>query len=200
MTMGADMSGESITVSTIELQPGEDVVAWYNRVTKIFQDVEFKSLPTDVKKYMLYGPPKLQPMEEGKPKPYGHFEAFTPDLLKEFRELKPVKQDQTIKADAGKPPLSMVPMEIVRNIAIIRDYGNRKYKDPWSWKRVDKSRYNDAMLRHALAYIEDPLSVDEESGLPHLWHLACNIAFLCDMLKEELNAIYTTTRNEHQPR
>ena len=27
--------------------------------------------------------------------------------------------------------------------------------------------------------------VDEESGLPHLWHLACNIAFLIEMEDED---------------
>lgn len=26
---------------------------------------------------------------------------------------------------------------------------------------------------------------DEESGFPHLWHLACNIAFLCELDKEK---------------
>jgi hypothetical protein len=39
------------------------------------------------------------------------------------------------------------------------------------------------MYRHLLAYIEDPLGKDEESGLPHLWHLACNAAFLCELQK-----------------
>lgn len=27
--------------------------------------------------------------------------------------------------------------------------------------------------------------LDAESGLPHLWHAACNLAFLCEMLKGE---------------
>lgn len=22
---------------------------------------------------------------------------------------------------------------------------------------------------------------DEDSGLPHLWHIACNVAFLCEL-------------------
>ena len=34
------------------------------------------------------------------------------------------------------------------------------------------------MMRHLLHYISDPKSVDEESGYPHLWHAACNMAFL----------------------
>lgn len=89
--------------------------------------------------------------------------------------------EQTAKADAGKPQLSLVPMQILNAIARVREYGNRKYGDPENWKTVAPSRYRDAMLRHAVAYIQDPNGVDEESGLPHLWHLACNVSFLVEM-------------------
>ena len=87
-------------------------------------------------------------------------------------------KDQTAKADAGKAEIRLVPMEIVWAIAWIRMYGNRKYGDPDNWKTVESERYRDAMMRHLLAYISDPNSVDEESGYPHLWHAACNLAFL----------------------
>lgn len=90
-------------------------------------------------------------------------------------------EDQTAKADAGKLQLTLVPRQIIRDIAVIRMYGNRKYKDPENWRQVSKERYRDAAYRHFLAYLDDPTGVDEESGLPHLWHLACNIAFLCEM-------------------
>ena len=33
-------------------------------------------------------------------------------------------------------------------------------------------------------YLQDPASVDKESGIRHLKHLACNIAFLCEMERE----------------
>lgn len=88
---------------------------------------------------------------------------------------------QEAKADAGKPQLSLVPMQILNAIARVREYGNRKYGDPENWKTVSPARYRDAMLRHAVAYIQDPNGVDEESGLPHLWHLACNVSFLVEM-------------------
>jgi len=87
----------------------------------------------------------------------------------------------TAKADAGKAPISLVPMEIVWAIAWIRKYGNEKYRDPDNWKTVEPERYRDALMRHILHYISDPKSVDEESGYPHLWHAACNIAFLMSM-------------------
>lgn len=85
------------------------------------------------------------------------------------------------KADAGKPRLTLVPRQILFDIAKVREYGTKKYGDPENWKQVDKQRYRDAAFRHFLAYLDDPEGLDEESGLPHLSHLACNIAFLCEM-------------------
>lgn len=91
------------------------------------------------------------------------------------------REDQEAKADAGKAEIRLVPMEIVWAIAWIRMYGNHKYGDPENWKTVEPERYRDAMMRHLLAYVSDPKSVDEESGYPHLWHAACNMAFLMHM-------------------
>lgn len=85
------------------------------------------------------------------------------------------------KDDAGKRKLSLVPRNIIWDIAAIREYGTEKYGDPENWKNVEPQRYRDAAFRHFLKYLDDPSGVDEESGLPHLWHLACNIAFLCEM-------------------
>lgn len=89
--------------------------------------------------------------------------------------------DQSVKADGGKPELTLVPREIIRAIAKVRMYGTKKYGDPENWKRVEPQRYRDALYRHWLSYLDDPNGVDEESGLPHLWHLACNAAFLIEM-------------------
>ena len=93
------------------------------------------------------------------------------------------KNDQTIKADAGKLQLTLVPREIIRAVARIRMYGNAKYPEggPDNWKQVEPQRYRDAMFRHMMEYLDDPDGVDAESGLPHLWHLACNVAFLCEL-------------------
>ena len=90
-------------------------------------------------------------------------------------------QDQEAKADAGKLQLCLVPRQIIRAIAAVRMYGNSKYGDPENWRTVEVKRYRDALFRHLLAYLDDPQGKDEESGLPHLWHIACNVAFLCEM-------------------
>lgn len=89
---------------------------------------------------------------------------------------------QDVKADYGKEQLTLVPRRIIYDIAAVRMFGVKKYKDPENWKRVEVERYRDAAFRHWLAYLDDPNGVDAESGLPHLWHLACNIAFLCEMM------------------
>ena len=95
------------------------------------------------------------------------------------------KNDQTIKADSGKPRLTLVPHQIIFDIAKVREYGLKKYGESESWKKVSAERYRDAAYRHFLAYLNDPYGVDAESGLPHLSHLACNVAFLCELDKEE---------------
>lgn len=89
------------------------------------------------------------------------------------------------KLDTGKPKLTLVPRQIIFDIARVREYGVQKYKDPDNWKRVEIERYRDAAFRHFMSYLDNPYGIDAESGLPHLAHLACNIAFLCEMQKEE---------------
>ena len=88
---------------------------------------------------------------------------------------------QTAKADAGKLQPTLVPTSLIRAVAMVRAFGCAKYGDPDNWRNVEVIRYRNAMLRHVLAYMDDPAGVDAESGLPHLYHLACNVAFLIEL-------------------
>lgn len=81
----------------------------------------------------------------------------------------------------GSVDMSLVPVKIIEAIRAVRRFGCIKYKDPENWRQVEPERYRDAAYRHFLAYLDDPEGVDAESGLPHLWHCATNIAFLCEM-------------------
>lgn len=110
-----------------------------------------------------------------------NFADFDPAIRNEDKQGTDV---QSAKADQGKAKLSLVPRQILYDVAYIREYGVKKYHDPDNWKKVAPERYRDAMFRHMCAYLDDPGGVDEESGLPHLWHLACNVAFLCEMEKD----------------
>lgn len=92
--------------------------------------------------------------------------------------------DQAPKADAGKPRLTLVPPKIIWDIAAVRQYGVEvKYPKTGmdGWRTIGEERIKDAAARHFLRYITDPMGKDEESGLPHLWHLATNVAFLCEL-------------------
>lgn len=109
-----------------------------------------------------------------------------PETLVEYAVGDPAQEpetmpDQTAKADAGKLQLSLVPGNLIRACAVVRMYGNQKYGDPDNWKQVEPQRYRDAAYRHWLAYIDDHTAVDPESGIPHLWHCICNLAFLAQM-------------------
>lgn len=89
--------------------------------------------------------------------------------------------DQTAKTDEGKEDLTLVPTKIIHAIAKVRAFGSKKYRDPDNWKKVEAERYRKALLRHIMAWWEDPRGVDYESGLPHLYHAATNIAFLLEL-------------------
>lgn len=71
------------------------------------------------------------------------------------------------KYDTGKPKLSLVPQQILTDIARIREYGVAKYGDAENWRKVEPERYFDACLRHLSAMVTNGISaIDSESGLP----------------------------------
>lgn len=88
--------------------------------------------------------------------------------------------NQSAKADAGKPRPTLVPVSLIQAVTLIREHGCRKYKEPENWRQVEPQRYRDAMYRHWLSYLGGE-RLDPESGLPHIWHCACNLAFLIEM-------------------
>lgn len=81
------------------------------------------------------------------------------------------------KDDADKPVPHRVPPAIIWAIEKVRAFGCRKYPED-SWREVETQRYWDAAMRHMLTAWEDFRAVDPESGLPHIWHVACNLAFI----------------------
>jgi len=83
------------------------------------------------------------------------------------------------KDTKGKPKLSLVPLfPISKAIWEVRKYGNNKYPNggPDNWKTVPKEEYKEAITRHTIKW-SDGEWLDEESGLPHIYHIACNVAF-----------------------
>lgn len=89
-----------------------------------------------------------------------------------------------MKHDAGKLRWSLLRGSMTRaleGVLSVLEFGAKKYKED-SWLTVPnaKRRYRDALDRH-LAAIDKGEQVDEESGKPHLFHVACNALFLAEL-------------------
>lgn len=92
------------------------------------------------------------------------------------------------KYDANKPQLSLVPRELKEAVAEVMAFGAAKYGRS-NWELCEEPlRYLDAAMRHIDAYAAGDIC-DTESGMPHLWHAACNIGFLIALnLRGDKNA------------
>lgn len=94
------------------------------------------------------------------------------------------------KETAGKPKVHLVPSAMVIAVARAREYGVQKYGDEHGWKMNTAIEYVDAAYRHMLTVVDaidkqDPsLLIDEESGLPHLSLLACDVAFVISKVED----------------
>ena len=81
------------------------------------------------------------------------------------------------KDDAGKPRHELIPPEAVEALADVLTFGATKYGDR-NWERgMAWSRVYGAAMRHAWAWWRGE-KADPETGLSHLKHLLCCVAFL----------------------
>ena len=72
-----------------------------------------------------------------------------------------------IKFDSDKLRPDLVPVSSINALAEVLTFGARKYK-PNNWRNnKDLSRYQAAMWRHWLKYLEGEVH-DQQSGMPHL--------------------------------
>ena len=111
-------------------------------------------------------------------------------VLKE-KELLEQKEEYTTfnnfggsKENKGKIPLHLVPPAVERCIGRVRAFGAQKY-EPDNWRKIPKEELIAAARRHLNLYQEDPKSIADDSGLLHIEHCLCNIAFLATLESEE---------------
>lgn len=96
-----------------------------------------------------------------------------------FRPPKNTDLDQTVKKDAGKPRMDLIPTSALKSLANVLTFGCSKYGEN-TWQEVEIKRYKAALLRHFVAWADDPLGKDEESGLYHSEHLLWNAMAIND--------------------
>lgn len=86
---------------------------------------------------------------------------------------------EAVKFDAGKPPLCLISRTALLEEAKVMQFGVEKY-GTHNWRGgMDFSRLMDAALRHVYAFA-DGEDLDKESGLSHLAHARCCLAFLLE--------------------
>lgn len=98
-----------------------------------------------------------------------------------------MSSDQYNKADGGKvrPSLLFLGMPLaLEHVSAVLTYGAEKYEDD-GWKNVAIGRYQDAKFRHILNDAKEEV-YDEESGLLHAAHEACNALFILHQKLEQL--------------
>lgn len=102
------------------------------------------------------------------------FDGIYCGLIKKYSDTDTTNTGK--KYDTGKLRYDLVKPEMLEAIAEVMTYGANKYGDN-NWQGVETDRYYAALMRHLQAWRKGEL-VDEESGLHHLKHALCNIAFI----------------------
>ena len=99
-----------------------------------------------------------------------------------------VEPKVVLKADSGKPRLDLVPLEGLVPMARVREFALSKYgeKGIEAWREISEERLLAALLRHLVAYQMNPEAVDEESGLPAIYHVEANAMFLAIKAYEKI--------------
>lgn len=93
-----------------------------------------------------------------------------------------VPEAVAVKHDHGKPRVSLIPSSFTLGVAEVLTFGAQKYR-VHNWRTgMSYSRLIDATFRHLLAFQEGE-DLDSESGLSHVHHAACNLAFLSELVK-----------------
>lgn len=107
--------------------------------------------------------------------------CITPEALQQAFLIDEVnsERDQSIKADGGKLRMELIPTSALTGLGRVLTHGAIKYS-PNSWQNVEYERYIGALIRHLVAFMEDPTGVDADSGLLHTEHLLANAVFLND--------------------
>lgn len=82
-----------------------------------------------------------------------------------------------VKDDGGKTAMDLIPPELLFGVGEVLTFGATKYK-PRNWEKGMRwGRVYASLMRHLWAWWRGE-DKDPETGMPHLWHAGCCIAFL----------------------
>lgn len=85
--------------------------------------------------------------------------------------------DKALKYNQNKPMWSLVDFKSFEGMVKVLEFGAKKY-EAHNWKKgLYTSEICESLLRHLFEHMSGN-RIDNESGLPHIDHVACNIMFL----------------------
>jgi len=88
-----------------------------------------------------------------------------------------------LRFNAGKLRLELVPPSLERAVAAVLQHACERDVNPYpprNWERgMPWSKVEASLMRHLNAW-RSGHDNDPDTGLPHVWHLACNVAFLIE--------------------
>jgi hypothetical protein len=92
------------------------------------------------------------------------------------------------KNDKDKVRLDLIEPEFIEGLGKVLTMGAKKYSDNNWQNNLETKRIFAALFRHLIAYRKGE-KIDPESGLPHLYHMACNLMFLDYYDRKEADAV-----------
>lgn len=100
-----------------------------------------------------------------------------------------------IKFDNNKPKMSLIPSMALWIVGMVMTIGAKKYERD-NWKKLERHRILDALLRHIYADMSGEF-LDKETGLPHTAHVAANALMLCELDIITDNKTFNDVTNEY---
>lgn len=95
----------------------------------------------------------------------------------ETRMTSVTQDTPATKADGGKARMDLIAPEALVALGAVLEFGSRKYAERNWEKGMRWGRVYAALQRHLTQWMMGD-DVDDESGMPHLWHALTNLHFL----------------------
>lgn len=89
---------------------------------------------------------------------------------------------RSLRFNEGKPDFSLIPLEALKEVCHVLEYGANKYERN-NWLKPTNGDVSFACLMRHMMKWQAGEAVDEESGRSHLAHAACNILQMLYMLE-----------------
>lgn len=106
------------------------------------------------------------------------------------------KEATGLKYDKEKPRMDLIDADFLEGLAKVLTFGSKKYA-AHNWRGgIAVSRLIASSYRH-LGAVNRGEDIDQESGLPHVYHLACCVMFLSSMLETRPDLDDRWKPNEH---